>query len=162
MRQMQDFFLKHGELPKKFRLSWAIFNDRLEILRVSEALYSQIKKPIAAIVKQPMISTFPNMDLNLIDLHNRETEQLVHFIDTHGHALQASIAAIDGTDDQWCIVFTQLSLDEEWLMELHPDYNLAIPKPFSTILVDSAVPAGNWTSLYPKIVLILMLSPRIA
>ncbi|MCW3174152.1 HD domain-containing phosphohydrolase [Shewanella subflava] len=126
MRQKQDFFLKHGELPKGFGLAWAIFNDRLEIIRLSESLYSHVKKPIAAIVKQPMIATFPNMDVNRIDLHNRESEQILHFVDGRGQALQASIAAIDGTDDQWCIVFTHLSLDEQWLMELHPDYNLAI------------------------------------
>ncbi|UCX05172.1 HD domain-containing phosphohydrolase [Shewanella glacialimarina] len=126
MHQKNDFFLKHAELPKGFELSWAMFNHRLEIVKLSEALYSQVKKPIASILKQPMSATFPTLELTLIDLTNRTTKQLLHFIDERGHAQQVIIVPIDDSADHWCMVLTQLDLDEKWLMDLHPDYNLAI------------------------------------
>ncbi|PKH98777.1 hypothetical protein CXF78_17065, partial [Shewanella sp. 11B5] len=126
MLQKADFFLKPSELPKTVGLCWGILNDRLELIKLSEPLYKLVKKPISAILKQPLSNAFSMLTHDQIDLTNHLSSQLINFVDDNGHALQATVTPIEESSEHWCITFIEIELDKAWLSDLHPDYHQAI------------------------------------
>ena len=126
MLQKADFFLKPSEVPKSANLCWGILNDRLELIKLSEPLYKLIKKPISAILKQPILNAFPTLALEGIDFSERKKNHVINFVDDKGHALQARLTAIEESGEHWCISIIEIELDKAWLNELHPDYHQAI------------------------------------
>ncbi|MCL1114158.1 HD domain-containing protein [Shewanella basaltis] len=126
MLQKADFFLKPSEVPKSANLCWGILNDRLELIKLSEPLYKLIKKPISAILKQPILNAFPTLALEGIDFSDRKKNHVINFVDDKGHALQARLTAIEESGEHWCISIIEIELDKAWLNELHPDYHQAI------------------------------------
>ncbi|WP_418358509.1 HD domain-containing phosphohydrolase [Shewanella basaltis] len=126
MLQKADFFLKPSEVPKSANLCWGILNDRLELIKLSEPLYKLIKKPISAILKQPILNAFPTLALEGIDFSERKKNHVINFVDDKGHALQARLTAIEESGEHWCILIIEIELDKAWLNELHPDYHQAI------------------------------------
>ncbi|AZG73949.1 HD domain-containing phosphohydrolase [Shewanella livingstonensis] len=126
MLQKADFFLKPSELPKTLGLCWGIFNGRLELIKLSEPLYKLVKKPISAILKQPLSNAFSALKLDHIDFNQRHTHHVINFVDDNGHAVQATINPIEESDEHWCITVIEIELDKAWLTQLHPDYHQAI------------------------------------
>lgn len=126
MLQKADFFLKPSEVPKSAKLCWGILNDRLELIKLSEPLYKLAKKPISAILKQPISNAFPTFPLEGIDLNDRQSNHVINFVDDKGHALQARLTAVEESGEHWCISIIEIELDKAWLNELHPDYHQAI------------------------------------
>ncbi|MGI2170626.1 HD domain-containing phosphohydrolase [Shewanella sp. MF05960] len=126
MLQKADFFLKPSEVPKSAKLCWGILNDRLELIKLSEPLYKLAKKPISAILKQPILNAFPTLPLDGIDFSERQNSHVINFVDEKGHALQARLTAIEESGEHWCISIIEIELDKAWLNELHPDYHQAI------------------------------------
>jgi len=126
MLQKTNFFLKPSQLPKEAELCWGIFNARLELVKLSESLYQLIKKPISAILKQPLLNIFSTLNLDEFDQSNRTSQQLFHFVDDNGRALQAAVSPIEENDQHWCITLIEIKLNKAWLTTLHPDYHQAI------------------------------------
>ncbi|MBB1318260.1 HD domain-containing protein [Shewanella sp. SR43-4] len=126
MLHKADLFLKPSELPKTAKLCWGIFNDRLELIKLSEPLYKLVNKPIAAILKQPLSHAFSALTLDNIDFNNRHIDHVINFVDDKGNALQATMTPIEESDQHWCITVIVIELDKAWLSQLHPDYHQAI------------------------------------
>ncbi|MGX9461000.1 HD domain-containing phosphohydrolase [Shewanella sp. A14] len=126
MLQKANFFLKPSELPKSIGLCWGIFNNRLELIKLSESLYTFVKKPISAILRQPLSNTFSTLKLDDINFKERQGRHILNFVDDKGRALQATIIPIEESDEHWCISVVEIELDKAWLTELHPDYHQAI------------------------------------
>lgn len=125
MLKQQDFFLKNGELPKSADICWCIINDRKEVIKLSEPLYKLVKKPVSAIIKQSLSHCFATLDIKKINIKETQSSQKLHFVDDSGVAYQVDCIPL-GDKQHWSLVFTRIDLDEDWLMELHPDYNAAI------------------------------------
>ncbi len=126
MLQKADFFLKPSEVPKSAKLSWGIVNNRLELIKLSEPLYTLVKKPISAILKQPLSNAFPTLKLDDIDFTLRDSSHVINFVDDKGHALQARFTPLTESVEHWCLSVIEIELDKAWLNELHPDYHQAI------------------------------------
>ncbi|MDT3336028.1 GAF domain-containing protein [Shewanella sp. SP1S1-7] len=125
--QKYDLFLKHGAFPKNVELNWAVINQKKELVRLSEAFYQFVGKPISAILNRALTSCFSSIDINEL-LLPQHGYHITHWISDKGVAVQGRFSLMPNEDNLWCLQITTFALDERWLMELHPEYSNAVQK----------------------------------
>ena len=120
-----DFFLKASEIPKNISIAWAIIDSQFHLKRLSEAFFLQVNKPISLILNQPINKCFSSIDISTLELPSYDS-MVLNWVDDKGNGVQGMFSPLPDSSDLWCLQIIELSLDEKWLMELHPDYHHAI------------------------------------
>ena len=120
-----NLFLKTSDIPKNIPIAWAIIDIKFNLLRLSEAFFVQVNKPISLILNQSLSKCFSSLDISSIELPMHEP-MLLNWVDDKGKGIQGVFTSIPDSPNLWSLKISELNLDEKWLMNLHPDYHHAI------------------------------------
>jgi HD-GYP domain-containing protein (c-di-GMP phosphodiesterase class II) len=122
--QKENLFLTSSQIPHSAPISWAVIDHSFTLKYLSEAFLVSINKPLTMILNQPLSKCFSALDTTSIRL-SEATPAVAHWVDDMGGGIQGIFCSYND-NGLWCLIITQLNLDEKWLMELHPNYDHVI------------------------------------
>ncbi|QSX41849.1 HD domain-containing phosphohydrolase [Shewanella cyperi] len=127
LRERFQQFLKPSELPKTMDLAWAILDESLNILSISEAFYRLTAKPISALLRQSIELVYPGFSAQLRQyLETCDAHVRFMFVDANGHPWQFDLYPLTEHLGHWALYQTDIQASLDNLKHWHPDYQGAL------------------------------------
>ena len=97
-----DLFLKTSDIPQNIPMAWAIIDIKFNLIRLSEAFFAQVNKPISSILNQSLSRCFSSLDISSIEL-SRHEPMLLNWVDDKGKGIHGVFTSIPDSPNLWSL-----------------------------------------------------------